>query len=69
MYFVEQFLDLANKAGAKIYIQMVQRDIIRLVDAVAPEDGTGAANVKIVRKVGEPILCSQFPFLVADMSS
>jgi CTD kinase subunit gamma len=26
-------------------------DILRIVDAVAPEDGSGAANVKVVRKV------------------
>jgi CTD kinase subunit gamma len=30
---------------------MIQRDILRIVDAVAPEDGSGAANVKVVRKV------------------
>jgi len=30
---------------------MMQRDIIRVVDAVAPDDGSGAANVKVVRKV------------------
>ncbi|KAF4506783.1 hypothetical protein G6O67_006830 [Ophiocordyceps sinensis] len=50
MYFIEHFLDLA-KNGHADYIRMMQRDIIRVVDAVAPDDGSGAANVKVVRKV------------------
>ncbi|KYK60093.1 CTD kinase subunit gamma [Drechmeria coniospora] len=50
MYFIEHFLDLA-KDGHTDYIRMMQRDIIRVVDAVAPDDGSGAANVKVVRKV------------------
>ena len=29
----------------------MQRDILRVVDAVAPSDGSGAANVKVVRRV------------------
>ncbi|PNY23681.1 CTD kinase subunit gamma [Tolypocladium capitatum] len=49
MYFIEHFLDLAREGHAD-YIRMMQRDIIRVVDAVAPDDGSGAANVKIVRK-------------------
>ena len=51
MYFIEHFLDLANKEGYGEYVRMIQRDIIRVVDAVAPDDGSGAANVKVVRKV------------------
>lgn len=51
MYFIEHFLDLANKEGYHEYMKMMQRDIIRVVDAVAPEDGSGAANIKVVRKV------------------
>lgn len=51
MYFIEHFLDLA-KDGHADYIRMMQRDIIRVVDAVAPDDGSGAANVRVVRKVG-----------------
>ncbi|PHH91407.1 hypothetical protein CDD83_605 [Cordyceps sp. RAO-2017] len=50
MYFIEHFLDLAQEGHAD-YIRMMQRDIIRVVDAVAPDDGSGAANVKVVRKV------------------
>ena len=33
---------------------MMQRDILRVVDAVAPSDGSGAANVKVVRRVRSP---------------
>jgi CTD kinase subunit gamma len=55
MYFIEHFLDLAQRDGHADYIRMMQRDIIRVVDAVAPDDGSGAANVKVVRKVR---LCS-----------
>lgn len=51
MYFIEHFLDLAQSDGHTDYIRMMQRDIIRVVDAVAPDDGSGAANVKVVRKV------------------
>jgi CTD kinase subunit gamma len=51
MYFIEHFLDLAQKDGHTDYVRMMQRDIIRVVDAVAPDDGSGAANVKVVRRV------------------
>jgi hypothetical protein len=51
MYFIEHFLDMANRDGHVEYVGMMQRDIIRVVDAVAPDDGSGAANVKVVRKV------------------
>ena len=51
MYFIEQFLQLASKDGHDNYVRMMQRDIIRVVDAVAPDDGTGSANVGVVRKV------------------
>lgn len=51
MYFIEQFLQLAIKDGHENYVRMMQRDIIRVVDAVAPDDGTGSANVGVVRKV------------------
>jgi CTD kinase subunit gamma len=54
MYFIEHFLDMANKDGYVDYVRMMQRDIIRVVDAVAPDDGSGAANVKVVRKVSPP---------------
>lgn len=59
MYFLEPFCDLALRennsdsggGGANGYLDMVRRDIVRIVDAVAPRDGSGAANVKVVRRV------------------
>ena len=64
MYFIEHFLDLA-KQGHGEYVRMMQRDIIRVVDAVAPDDGSGATNVKVVRKVSRcrPLLDFFFPIL------
>lgn len=55
MYFIEQFLQLASKDGHTNYVRMMQRDIIRVVDAVAPDDGTGSANVQVVRRVSETL--------------
>lgn len=51
MYFLEHLCDLSTREGHPDYIRMMQRDILRIVDAVAPEDGSGAANIKVVRKV------------------
>jgi CTD kinase subunit gamma len=51
MYFLEYLCDLAARENHWDYVRMIQRDILRIVDAVAPEDGSGAANVKVVRKV------------------
>ncbi|CAK7272262.1 hypothetical protein SEPCBS57363_005044 [Sporothrix epigloea] len=51
MYFIEHFLEMAQREGSNDYAGMMQRDIIRVVDAVAPESGQGAANVKVVRRV------------------
>jgi CTD kinase subunit gamma len=51
MYFIEHFLDSAHKEGHSDYIRMMKRDIIRVVEAVAPDDGSGAANVRVVRRV------------------
>lgn len=51
MYFIEHFLEMAQKDKHMDYVRMMQRDIIRIVDAVAPDDGSGAANVKVVRRV------------------
>ncbi|KAI8635043.1 CTD kinase subunit gamma CTK3-domain-containing protein [Xylariaceae sp. FL1651] len=51
MYFIEHLLEMASKERHNDYVRMMQRDIIRVVDAVCPEDGSGAANVKVVRKV------------------
>ncbi|KAL4918206.1 CTD kinase subunit gamma CTK3-domain-containing protein [Aspergillus aurantiobrunneus] len=51
LYFVEQFCEMATKEDHLPYVRMIQRDIIRVVDSVAPADGSGAANVKHVRRV------------------
>lgn len=32
-------------------VKMIQRDLMRIIDSVAPADGSGAANVKVVRRV------------------
>lgn len=51
MYFIEHFCDIAHREGHQDYVRMMQRDILQVVDAVTPEDGSGAANIKVVRKV------------------
>lgn len=51
MYFIEHFCELATKENHLNYVRMIQRDILIIVDAVAPSDGSGAANVKHVRRV------------------
>ncbi|RGP76531.1 ctd kinase subunit gamma [Fusarium sporotrichioides] len=72
MYFIEHFLDMAQRDGHPDYIRMMQRDIIRVVDAVAPDDGSGAANVRVVRKVlqglqGKGYLESQAVIQIEDV--
>ncbi|TAQ87512.1 hypothetical protein B7494_g4149 [Chlorociboria aeruginascens] len=64
MYFIEQLCDMAAREGHQDYVRMMQRDILRVVDAVAPEDGSGAANVKVVRKVLQGL--QQKTFLLAQ---
>ncbi|KAF9893739.1 hypothetical protein FE257_009909 [Aspergillus nanangensis] len=51
MYFIEHFCEMATKEDHAPYVRMIQRDILRIVDAVTPPDGSGAANVKHVRRV------------------
>ncbi|KAJ5599152.1 hypothetical protein N7450_000219 [Penicillium hetheringtonii] len=51
MSFIEHFCEMATKEDHLPYVRMMQRDILRVVDAVVPPDGTGAANVKHVRHV------------------
>ncbi|KAI6359329.1 hypothetical protein MCOR25_007090 [Pyricularia grisea] len=60
MYFIEHFLEIAQKDGHVDYVRMLQRDIIRVVDAVAPENGSGAANVKVVRRVLQALQNKKF---------
>jgi CTD kinase subunit gamma len=51
MYFLPALCDVAREKGEVSYGRMMERDILRIVDAVAPDDGSGAANVKVVRRV------------------
>ena len=51
MYFLPSLCDLAKAQGEMGYVRMIERDVLRIVDLVAPDDGSGAANVKVVRKV------------------
>ncbi|KAG8531459.1 uncharacterized protein KY384_003088 [Bacidia gigantensis] len=51
MYFIEHLCDMAQREQYPGYVTMMQRDIVRVVDAVSPADGSGAANLKVVRKV------------------
>ncbi|KAF2751087.1 hypothetical protein M011DRAFT_463839 [Sporormia fimetaria CBS 119925] len=51
MYFIEHLCDLAQRESHLAYIHYMQRDILRVIDAVCPPDGSGAANVRVVRRV------------------
>lgn len=51
MCLVETICDMARRESHMGFVRMMQRDILRVVDAVAPSDGSGAANVKVVRTV------------------
>ena len=51
MYFLPFLCDIAKAQDEMGYIRMMERDILRIIDLVAPDDGSGAANVKVVRKV------------------
>lgn len=51
MYFIEHLCDLALRENHPEFVRMMQRDILRVINAVAPPDGSGAANVKVVRRV------------------
>lgn len=51
MYFIEHLCELATKENHLEFVRMMRRDILRVVDAVVPSDGSGAANVKHVRRV------------------
>jgi len=51
MYFIEHLCDASQRESHPMYIHMMRRDILRVIDAVAPSDGSGAANVKVVRRV------------------
>ncbi|KAI4148488.1 MAG: hypothetical protein LQ341_001555 [Variospora aurantia] len=50
MYFIEHLCDMAQRENHLNFVRMMQKDILMVVDAVAPSDGSGAANVKVVRR-------------------
>ena len=51
MHFIEVFLDQARKDGQQVFINLIQKDMAKIVDIVTPPSGTGYVNVKTVRKV------------------
>jgi len=51
MFFIEQLCDVAQRENRLDFIRMIQRDILSIIDLAAPTDGSGAANVKVVRRV------------------
>ena len=51
LYFIEHLCDMAQRENHLNFVRMVQRDILKIVDHVAPDDGSGAANVKVIRRV------------------
>lgn len=51
MYFIPHLCTLSTLEGHPEYTRFIQRDILKIIDLVAPDDGSGAANVKVVRKV------------------
>lgn len=52
MFFIEVLCDMALRENLPEFVVRIQREIFRIVDAVAPADGSGAANVKVARRVG-----------------
>lgn len=51
MYFLPALCDAAKAHNEMTYVRMMERDILRIVDLVAPPEGGGAANVRVVRSV------------------
>lgn len=51
MYFFVSLCEQSASSNHSTYIFMLRRDILRIIDLVAPDDGSGASNVKVVRKV------------------
>lgn len=52
MYFLEHFCDMAIKENHGAYVEMVQRDMMKIVAAVVGGGKGGAgANIKVARKV------------------
>ncbi|KAM0716222.1 hypothetical protein Q7P37_007667 [Cladosporium fusiforme] len=51
MYFLPALCDAAKAQNELTYVRMMERDILRIVDLVAPAEGGGAANVRVVKSV------------------
>lgn len=51
MYFLESLCDASVRENAPAFVDFIRRDILRIVDAVAPSEGGSGANVKVVRRV------------------
>jgi CTD kinase subunit gamma len=53
MYFLPVLCEAASTAQAQapFYTRMIERDILKIVDLVAPPEGGGAANVRVVKSV------------------
>jgi CTD kinase subunit gamma len=51
MYFLPALCDAAKAQNELTYVRMMERDILQIVDLVAPPQGGGAANVRVVRSV------------------
>lgn len=54
MYFLEHFCEMASKEGHTAYVDMVRRDVARIVEAVVgrgSRGGVSGANIKVARRV------------------
>ncbi|KAL6716930.1 hypothetical protein ACLMJK_004842 [Lecanora helva] len=69
MYFIEHLCDMAQRENHLDFVRMMQRDILRVVDAVAPSDGSGAANVKVVRRYCEILTQHELQQVLAGLQT
>lgn len=60
MYFLPSLCNAAKAQNELGYVRMMERDILRIIDLVAPDDDSGPANVKVVRKVLQNLQQKQF---------
>ena len=64
MYFIDHLCSEALKERHVNFPNMVERDIHRIVNLVAPVDGSGATNVKVVKKVFHQVYTHEKAFAV-----
>ncbi|TID14679.1 ctd kinase subunit gamma [Venturia nashicola] len=55
MFFIEHLCELSKREGHQVYIDMVERDMPKIINLVAPGTKAGAMNIKVVRKVLESL--------------